>query len=198
MNDFQLRMNVDNIKACLQCVSKKDDGSRSYLFGLQIQYKNNNLYYSGTNGNLLMVCRQEIADIEAELDIIIPRPILDLIVKGGYNHSVVLYRENDKYRIENISFTPYDGNFPDWRKILPVKLGYNGNTLTDLSQTVTITAISKIFKVPKPLVIPDEESQKVVVRFSDDAFVIVMGHIGHKHNDIEGVQSMMDDFRVSL
>lgn len=91
---------------------------RYYLNGLFVEMKNGVLRIVATDGHGLSVgyCgRYELPD----QSLTIPRDIVDLACKIK---SINTYIDLEKRTIAGINFTPVDGVFPDYRRVIPDKV----------------------------------------------------------------------------
>lgn len=110
---------VDLLRAALVCCSTEE--TRYYLNGVCIQPSG---HIVSTDGHRLFAGRY--ADAPVEGDIIIP---LDAVKKAltGYKLTDIELRDARKTggpcSLGTVIFTPVDGTFPDWKRILPTGEG---------------------------------------------------------------------------
>ena len=108
------------------CAPKND--VRYYLQGVCLQIRDNHIYTIATDGLHLIAqhhgsaisnCGKHLDDLE----IIIPLDAIKSIKKPGKkdlpNLIVTIDLVNNFYMLGNIVFTPIEGKYPDWRRVLP-------------------------------------------------------------------------------
>lgn len=101
------------LNAMLNLSGKKD--IRYYLNGVLIQVHENRLRLVATDGHVMGIYQDEIASDDS-FQIVIPNEIISKLDKKQTN---VLSRDGDQWRIDNISFAPIDGQYPDYMRVLP-------------------------------------------------------------------------------
>lgn len=115
VTDFSIVLNADILRAALICVSKEE--TRYYLRGVSIEPNPRDMRVVSTDGRRLFCARVAIAvNIERFL---IPSEALARALKGYKFPEVTLSREGNLWRVGDIVFTPIDGVFPDWTRIVP-------------------------------------------------------------------------------
>jgi DNA polymerase-3 subunit beta len=128
------------LKAASICAAKKD--IRYYLNGVNIQFVSGpdswHAVYAGTDGYILLVGKHVI--MEGNLnglppaELIIPLDVVKTAVKGkGHDGIVLKYQDEGRYTLGDINFTPIDGKFPDFHRVIPNTLsGETGQFNADL------------------------------------------------------------------
>ena len=116
MKTVQLKTSV--LKAALYCAAKND--TRYCLNGVFVESKNGNLSIVSTTGATMFVHQIEGGYSGDDFGFIIPRSVVESIVKTKNN---VLEIAGESFRSElrcgSTLFTPVDGIFPDWRRVVP-------------------------------------------------------------------------------
>ena len=101
------------LNAMLNLSGKKD--IRYYLNGVMIEAHENRLRLVATDGHVMGIYQDEIESNDS-FRIVIPNDIISKLDKKQTN---VLSRDGDQWRIDNISFAPIDGQYPDYMRVLP-------------------------------------------------------------------------------
>lgn len=113
------------LKAALVIAPKAD--IRYYLNGVLIERTpNGDLHYVSTDGHRLFAGVQ-YADWRTDKDkpglltLIIPRDTVDQAVKGraSIDQIELTHVSGREWKLGNVLFTPIEGTFPDWRRVLP-------------------------------------------------------------------------------
>lgn len=96
-------------------------GIRYYLNGVFIEVMENETRLVATDGHTLAVARNvEVSNAE-NFSVIIPHGVVELALKMKLNICRVECL-NGQWNINGISFTPVDGKFPDYRRVIPTDL----------------------------------------------------------------------------
>jgi len=116
-------INLSYIKAVNVAASKED--TRYYLNGVCLQAtRANGVIMVATDGHRLMAIRQTENYDGDEINIIIPRAIIDAIKIPKFIPEGELTKiADDKWSLDiggvATTFAPVDGTFPDWRRVVP-------------------------------------------------------------------------------
>jgi len=122
---MKISLQLNPIKAALQCASKKD--LRTYLKGVCLEFnKPDRAMVYGCNGHMLFAGQSCISfDSENNFDcfnhgsrIIIPYEIVKSI-KSKNSHVELENLGNGFFMIDNIKFSAIDGVFPDVTRVVP-------------------------------------------------------------------------------
>lgn len=111
------------LRAALEFAATQD--IRYYLNGIKIEATKTHTTYVATDGHRLIAVRHE-AENEQEAELIIPVTVAKIASKGAVKkiggEKVLLTIDKLQYDISTpngrLIFTPIDGNFPEWRKVL--------------------------------------------------------------------------------
>ena len=113
------------LKAALVCAAKAD--VRYYLNGVLLERTpNGDLHYVSTDGHRLFAGVQH-ADWRTAKEqhglftMIIPRDTIEQAVKGKSSTDMIDLRpvSGRFWVLGNVQFTPVEGKFPDWRRVIP-------------------------------------------------------------------------------
>ena len=118
-------LSPDLLKAAVLFTSKEE--TRYYLKGVSIQATLATVKVAATDGHRLFVarvCQEENADT---FSIIIPSDAIATATKGvKYGHLALSKLSETQWRLGDTIFTPIDGTFPDYSRIVPT--GVSGET----------------------------------------------------------------------
>lgn len=111
------------IRAALEFAATQD--IRYYLNGIKIEATKTHTTYVATDGHRMIAVRHE-AENEQEAEMIIPVAVAKIASKGVIKtiggEKVSLTIDKLQYDISTpdgrLIFTPIEGNFPDWRKVV--------------------------------------------------------------------------------
>lgn len=105
---------TDLLKAALVCASSEE--TRYYLRGIHLSTSG---HMVTTDGHRMFVAR--LADKPAA-DVIVPYADVVAALKLAGGRAKEIEIDLTANRIGQISFTPVDGTFPDWRRVVPTGL----------------------------------------------------------------------------
>jgi DNA polymerase-3 subunit beta len=119
-----MELNVKYLKAAAIVASKEE--TRYYLKGVAVQAGDKGAFIVATDGHRAMAFRQS-AEAQAPVNIIIPADIIAGIKPSKYVEIAELTQESEnRWRIDycgtSIVFSPIDGSFPDWRRVVPKEI----------------------------------------------------------------------------
>jgi DNA polymerase-3 subunit beta len=119
-----MELNVKYLKAAAIVASKED--VRYYLKGVAVQAGDKGAFIVATDGHRALAFRQT-SEAQASVNIIIPADIIAGIKSSKYDERAELTQESEnRWRIDycgtSIVFSPIDGTFPDWRRIVPKEI----------------------------------------------------------------------------
>lgn len=124
MDTFSIQFDFRALKAAAFCVSSEE--TRFYLKGVFAEYKNGALILVATDGHRLIAVHPNSngpAPNRPEFGIIIPSDVLARIKLGRRDTMGDLVCEAGQWALHydglKIGFTPIEGTFPDWRRIVP-------------------------------------------------------------------------------
>lgn len=127
-----MKFETNTLKALIEMAAKQD--VRYYLNGILIESDSRAMV--ATDGVALMATWSDpdkLDDQGADADglaigehVMLPRDIAVSAVKlAGKNPHMELTKRDGKYYLDNLQFTPIEGRYPDWRRIIP------GSTIFD-------------------------------------------------------------------
>ena len=106
---------VNVLKAMSLLASKKD--VRYYLNGVYVESNSQHTRIVATDGHILGLYQTpETAHSDEAFSIIIPS---EIIAKLDKKDNFLSTNEHDNWVIDGIAFTPIDGKFPDYQRVLP-------------------------------------------------------------------------------
>ncbi|MGH9890834.1 MAG: DNA polymerase III subunit beta [bacterium] len=111
------------LKAALHCVAKND--SRSYLNGVLIELRGEHANIVSSDGHTLFACKVEVEEgghTGQAAAIIVPAETVKAALKGlgKWTSNVALSSlPGGFYRLGDTAFTPIDGRFPDYMRVIP-------------------------------------------------------------------------------
>jgi len=132
---MKLSLKKSTLEAALLCAAVND--VRYYLKGAQIEvFNNGGLWYivtTSTDGHCLFnkidhpIDENENEYPDGAIDFVIPIDAIKAAIKNADKKAQYLTLEYiaDKYILENVIFTPIDGRFPDYRRVIPLTLDGN-------------------------------------------------------------------------
>ena len=112
------------LKAALFCAAKND--TRYYLNGVFVESKNGNLFIVSTTGATMFVHQIEGGYSGDDFGFIIPRSVVESIVKTKDKVLEIAgesFSRGSELRCGSTLFTSVDGQFPNWRSVVPSHLG---------------------------------------------------------------------------
>lgn len=159
----------NSLKAMSLLASKQD--IRYYLNGVLVESTSEHTRLVATDGHLLGVFQtSETAHNDEAFSIIIPNEIIAKLDKQDNFLSCV----DGKWNIDGISFTPVDGKFPDYMRVLPVKPA-SGETAQFNHEFITRFAkCSKLLNGTKYPVIAHNGNSSALVDLGLDRFIGVV------------------------
>ena len=111
-------VSIGFLKSALLFISKEQ--TRYYLTGVYVEPEANGIRLVSTDGHRLFTAIQETDDPQGFEPFIIPG---DAIKRALTGYKEALIELNIQNRVlGNVSFTPIDGDFPNWRRIAPSKI----------------------------------------------------------------------------
>jgi DNA polymerase-3 subunit beta len=117
--DLELYIPRNALRAVSHCASNKD--VRYYLNGILIECTNHKVSIVATDGCVLGIYRIPEHCGTDDFSIIVPNEIVGRIKKSKF--TLALYRRGEQWGILDgdvkLEFTPIDGRFPDWRRVVP-------------------------------------------------------------------------------
>lgn len=144
MESFSIQFDFRALKAAALCAS--DEQTRYYLRGVFVEYRGGELICVATDGHRLVAVHPESngpAPNSPDFGIIIPVEALARVKISKYVFNGDLVCDAGQWRLEydglKIGFTPVDGTFPDWRRIVPSETSgeaaqFNAKYLSDFGK----------------------------------------------------------------
>jgi DNA polymerase-3 subunit beta len=96
---------------------------RYYLNGVFVEVSLTEVRVSATDGNTAAVARHTESNT-VRFDVIVPRATVELALKMRSEVISLVCEDTGNWSLAGIRFTPVDGKFPDYRRIIPN--GYSG------------------------------------------------------------------------
>ena len=96
------------------------EDTRYYLQGVFVEIGLKSVTLTATNGHILLTARHapNNANNDPASPIIIPSATIALALKDKAT-TIDLFIDGNAFKLGNISFTPIDGTFPDYRRVIP-------------------------------------------------------------------------------
>lgn len=107
-----IELPVDLLKAAIVCCSTEE--ARYYLNGVHISTSG---HIVSTDGHRMFVGKSKGKRLEASL--IIPLDTIKKALSGFKRPEIDLTIDGASHTLGDIKFTPVDGTFPDWERLLP-------------------------------------------------------------------------------
>jgi len=119
-----MELNVKYLRAAVIVASKEE--TRYYLKGVAVQAGDKGAFIVATDGHRAMAFRQS-AEAQAPVDIIIPAGIIaGITVNKHVERAHLTCVGENLWRIDygstSVVFSPIDGTFPDWRRVVPKEI----------------------------------------------------------------------------
>lgn len=114
-------INAKHLKAALCCASVQD--IRQYLNGVFIEVARDEIRVVSTDGHVAAVLRTTNLLDENDgwpFEVIVPSEAVKLAL-AGKAEALELSRDGNSWKLGAINFTPIDGKFPDYRRIIPAR-----------------------------------------------------------------------------
>jgi hypothetical protein len=121
---MQVQLNVKYIRSLRHLMAHND--VRYYLKGVFVKCSERGKFYVATNGHILGAYFEPWANDEeaVELELIVPGDVVKAAKPSRHlDHGFLQSREDGRFEINTgdtiHTFTPIDGKFPDWSRIIP-------------------------------------------------------------------------------
>ena len=112
-----MELNFKQLKAALHTAPKKD--VRYYLNGVFVEVRSGFYRIVSTDGSNMSVFHNAHDDAVADFDMIIPREVIDNLPKQIGLTVSLTQLDTNTYRLGSTIFTPIEGRYPDYRRVLP-------------------------------------------------------------------------------
>lgn len=111
-------IDVDAFRAVALCASSEE--TRYYLRGVSLQVIGGKARIAATDGHRLMAYTFE-THYSGEIDIIIPTETIKKCFTGWPRTLAMVLIEGSgrDWKMGDVAFTPVDGTFPDWSRVMP-------------------------------------------------------------------------------
>ena len=160
---------MNSLKAMSVLASKQD--IRYYLNGVLIESNKSYTRMIATDGHLLGIYQiKETAHNDEEFSIIVPNEIIAKLDKRDN----FLSCENGKWSIDGMAFTPVDGKFPDYMRVLPTKPATGESAQFNPELITRFAKCSKLLNGTKNPVIAHNGGSSALVDLGLDRFVGVV------------------------
>lgn len=189
---MQITIPMNMIKAALPCAATKD--ARNYLCGALFAYTQSDktLRVISTDGHLLSAfsCQYPEPDMDrTDFSIIIPLDTLKAASKEKLAALVLMDTSPGMYALGTTLFKPVDGEFPDYRRVVPAYGSLSGLAGTyDPNLLVRASNAMHAFHGAKNTVYTftqnDMQMAAVMHNGTSDAMVAIMPWSGNRGADI--------------
>lgn len=113
-------VNLRTIRALAKHIAPKDD-IRPYLNGVALQFEQDGIYYVATDGRVLAAFRgwydKSNEPPETPFSVLVPCQFGRALKPA--KHRDFAYLDTNPYTIDGAPFTPLEGTFPAWRRVIP-------------------------------------------------------------------------------
>lgn len=180
MDTFSIQFDFRALKAAAFCASSEE--TRYYLKGLFAEYKGGELICVATDGHRLIAIHPENngpAPHSPEFGIIIPLDVIARLKLSRHHSMGDLVCEAGQWALHydglKIGFAPIDGEFPDWRRVVPRETNgtpgqFNAAYLNDFAKASKVLGGDA-----KPVVAYNGEGPALITFHSDiEAFGVLM------------------------
>lgn len=181
---MELFIKKDQLKAALIFAAKKD--IRKYLVAAHFDPAG---FMVTTDGHRMLV--QKVTAFDGE-SFTVPRAIIELAIKGCGKYGVI---EVTRDKVANIGYTFDDGQFPQWRKVIPDSISgepgaYNADYVADIKAAQEmLTGRTSHFTT---MSIGQNGNAPSVFLLDDGAFGVIMPIVSKSAPcDIEDIQAIM-------
>jgi DNA polymerase-3 subunit beta len=164
-----IQLPVNALKAMSVLASKQD--IRYYLNGVLVQSNNHYTRMVATDGHLLGIYQiNETAHDGESFSIIVPNEIIAKLDKRDN----FLSCENGKWSIDGMGFSPVDGTFPDYMRVLPTKPATGEAAQFNPELITRFVKCSKLLNGTKHPVIAHNGGSSALVDLGLDRFIGVV------------------------
>jgi DNA polymerase-3 subunit beta len=167
-----MQINVNYLKAATLVTSKEE--TRYYLKGVSINAGYKGVFIVATDGHRMAAFKQAETYDGAPIDIIIPTETVNALKTKEETVELGKINEN-QYMLGNIIFTPIDGTFPDWRRIVPKELS-NQTAQFNLSYLGDFAKVAKALGKGTPAYVNHNGESAALISFGPnvDGFGLLM------------------------
>jgi DNA polymerase III subunit beta len=164
-----IQLPVNALKAMSVLASKQD--IRYYLNGVLVQSNDAYTRLVATDGTLLGIYQiSETAHNGESFSIIVPNEIIAKLDKRDN----FLSCENGKWTIDGMAFSPVDGTFPDYMRVLPTKPATGESAQFNPELITRFVKCSKLLNGTKHPVIAHNGGSSALVDLGLDRFIGVV------------------------
>jgi hypothetical protein len=168
-----ITLSPDLLKAAVLFTSKEE--TRFYLKGVSIQVTLANVKVASTDGHRLFVARVNQEENTDTFSIIIPSDTIATATKGvKYCHLELSKLSDTQWRLGDTIFTPIDGTFPDYSRIVPT-------TVSGETAQFNPEYVASLGKANKLL---GGTAENVTIGYNGDKPALVTGFGFQSHNAI--------------
>jgi len=120
---MNIQLNINELKAATLCAGKKDIGY--YLNGVLVHRINQTeTVLVATNGHYMFICKADCDNMTSEHlgQLIIPNEAISQSFKTvdkKDKYIFLKYVSKDVYQLGNVVFTPINGKYPDYVRVIP-------------------------------------------------------------------------------
>ena len=161
---------MNSLKAMSVLASKQD--IRYYLNGVLVESNKSYTRMVATDGHLLGIYQiKETAHNDEEFSIIIPN---EIIAKLDKKDNFLSTNEHGNWSIDGIAFTPVDGKFPDYMRVMPSAPATGESAQFNHELIARFAKCSKLLNANKTPVIAHNGGSSALVDLGLDRFVGVV------------------------
>jgi DNA polymerase-3 subunit beta len=161
---------MNSLKAMSVLASKQD--VRYYLNGVLVESNKSYTRMVATDGHLLGIYQiSETAHNDEEFSIIVPN---EVIAKLDKKDNFLSTNEHGNWSIDGIAFTPVDGKFPDYMRVMPSNPATGESAQFNPELITRFVKCSKLLNGSKTPVIAHNGGSSALVDLGLDRFVGVV------------------------
>jgi hypothetical protein len=177
------RISLPALRAAAQAAST--DRARYYLNGVLVEISARQAIYVATDGHVLFACRDPLGEDEPDNDLvgnwIVPTATITLakidkklspaaVLEGGDAGSRLILRTASG----DLEFSPVDGTFPDWRRIVPREVERADPIQFDPARLARLWKAGAIVGAPEPPLAPNGGGPALVLYADNNAVGLIM------------------------
>ncbi len=179
-------VNIERKALAAAIISASKSDVRYYLNGLLLEVNYDGfVIVVGTDGHRITVCLSAASDDTNEpFNIIVPHEVISNVLKVDKSSHIPLIIDGDIYTLGGLPFTPTDGKYPEWRRVIPnddtqshLVLIFNPSYMLDAHKSTAAYEGQTLAKLlNSSLFSQTYYGDKVIVSSpGNDCFTVVMG-----------------------
>jgi len=174
-----VEIDLKTICAISKCAASNEQ-NRPYLEGVYLEGYEDHIIAVATNGHKMLVSRMDVETNTIKFKCVIPSKALDIFKFDEFEKGTALFSFDDgsikiEYDILTVISPPLNGNFPDFKKIIPVS-GYDIEPAQfDPNYLLDFEVFSNVIDGGHVTVSPNGSSAALVrFKHTDETFGVIM------------------------